>query len=1247
MQAITKTVTTLAIMTLMCAAQLGAQQADVIRGRVVDQTGRPIESARITVTSIPGNVARNTTSDKNGRYTVVFASADGDYWISVTALGLTQKRFELKRIGDEAVLIGDATLVRAAVLDAVKVQADRARVSRNAGTLDVSGTEKTIGSAAVDPGQAGNLAAVAASVPGVQLIPGVDGAADQFSVFGLSGDQNRTTLNGIGFSGNDIPRDATTRMSLSTSPWDVSRGGFSGGMMGLSTQAGSNFSTRGVSSLITTPSAQWIDRAGRSLGASYTSLSLGAATSGPASNDKSFYSIGYQFDRRTSALPTLNNADAVALKQAGIAVDSVARLEQILATTGIPVATSRRAPDSRETDRALVLANFDWAPPTSTSGQAFTVTAVGSYVGSNAPFAQVTALPTSLASSRNWIGVLQARQTFYLPSGVLSESSLGVNQQRTATAPYLETPTASVRVTSTLDDTTSAIAGLTLGGGPMQRTSSTTTAASLRNQLSWFSLDSRHRVQLTSSLRVDGFRQDLTTNALGTFTYNSLGDLENGKPATFSRTLSTRIRSGKQMVGSVALGDAFRVRPDFQVQYGLRIDGNRFLDTPARNSQLESALGVRNDVVPGKLYASPRVGFSWTYGEAAQLAAGEGFTRGPRAVLRGGVGMFQNTPDAQVIASALSNTGLQGSTVQLTCVGAATPIPAWNSYTTSPASIPTQCADGSDGSAFASRAPDVILFESSYAAQRSWRGNVNWMGAVIGNRFVASVDGTYSLNVNQPGVRNVNFNPVARFSLADESNRPVYVQPTSIVASTGAVSSIDSRIAPQFGPVMQLRSNLQSINRQLSVSLQPIAFSSQFSWSVAYVYSNTRDILSGFVSTVGDPRTEGWARAQRDSRHQLSYSVSYNFFNMVPVGLTGSFRSGLPFTPLTSADVNGDGLRNDRAFVFATDGASDPTISSSMTKLLAASTPAVRSCLNSQLGKLAARNSCQEPWTTTSNLSIGLNSVRLGLPQRLNVSFSVNNVVGAADLLINGESRRKGWGQALQTDQTLLYVRGFDPTARRFRYDVNPRFGTSNPQATINRNPVVVTAQLRYDVGFARERQLLTQSLDRGRARNGERASGQDIRGMSATLIPQNPIALILRQADTLKLSRVQLDSLASLNRRYALVYDSLWTPVATYLSALPVNYNRKAAYARYRGAREKTIDQLMVLAPLVRELLTADQLRLLPGNATTSLDRRYLAGVRSSTAGGANLGALGMLAQMGWAGGTVDASASAVMIHR
>jgi hypothetical protein len=1230
-------------------SRLTAQQADVIRGRVTAQDGAAIDNARITVTSIPNNVTKTTTSDKSGRYAVTFPSGDGDYWIGVLAIGFAQRRFELKRLADEAILVGDVKLAPSGVtLDAVKVQADRARPNRNGGVPDISGTEKTIGSAAVDPSQAGNLAAMAASVPGVQLIPGADGNPDQFSVFGLSGDQNSTTLNGLGFSGSDIPRDATTRASLGTTPWDVSRGGFSGAQMGLSTQAGSNFSSRGFSTLLNTPAAQWTDRAGRSLGAQYTSASVGAATAGPVSMDKSFYSVGYQFDRRMSDLPTLAGADRTALRIAGVSPDSLVRFRNILSRVGAPVAASG-LPSTKISDRGLLLANFDWAPPTSTTGQAVTVTAATSFVRLNAPFAQVTALPTNDLRTNNWLGAIQARQTMYLGVGILSETSGGVNQQRSSTTPYLEQPSAGVRVNSVLDDGSSAIAGLTFAGSPTQRTKSTNTTGALQNQLSWYSLDNKHRVQLTSTIRYENFSQDLTTNSLGNFLYNSLADLEAGRAALYTRTLSPRLREGNQVVAALALGDAFRATPNLQFQYGLRLDGNRFLRTPTENDVVRQAFGVSNDALPNRLYLSPRLGFSWTYGQAAQLAVGEGFARGPRAVVRGGIGVFQNTPNAQIIGAALSNTGLPSAVVQLACTGSAAPRADWEAYRLNPAAIPSQCTDGSSGSVFASNVPDVSLFDPRYAAQRSVRSNVNWSGAVLGNRFLAGIDATYSMNLNQPGATNLNFDPSIRFRIAAEGDRPVYARLSSIVTTTGSVATADARLNSTLGNVLEQRSDLSSVNRQLAVTLQPITFSSRFTWNLGYVYSNTRDLVRGFSSTDGDPRERAWGRSSLDSRHQVVYSISYNFFDWVPVGLSGSFRSGRPFTPQIASDINGDGFRNDRAFVFdpSAVATTDPTLSAGMRDLLSGGSAEARACLGAQVGRIATRGSCQEPWSSTSNMTIGFNPVKFRLPQRLNFSLYVNNALGAADLALHGESKRRGWGQAINPDATLLFVRGFDPIAQRFRYEVNPRFGSTNPNETVNRNPVVVTAQFRLDVGFTRERQLLTQSLDRGRRTPGARSTDQDIRGMSSTLIPQNPMTLIMREADSLKLTRKQADSISSLNRVYAVTYDSIWTPVAKYLAGLPEQYDRAAAYDRYRSAREETIGVLMKLVPVVRDLLTPDQIRRLPTTAATSLDRRYLAAVRSSTAGGANMGALGLLAQMGWTGGTIDPSATAVMIHR
>ena len=54
-------------------------------------------------------------------------------------------------------------------------------------------------------------------------------------------------------------------------------------------------------------------------------------------------------------------------------------------------------------------------------------------------------------------------------------------------------------------------------------------------------------------------------------------------------------------------------------------------------------------------------------------------------------------------------------------------------------------------------------------------------------------------------------------------------------------------------------------------------------------------------------------------------------------------------------------------------------------------------------------------------------------------------------------------------------------------YDVNQRFGVIRPDLVINRTPVVLNTQLKFDVGAMRERQSLAQQLGYGRTMPGSR----------------------------------------------------------------------------------------------------------------------------------------------------------------
>jgi hypothetical protein len=770
-----------------------------------------------------------------------------------------------------------------------------------------------------------------------------------------------------------------------------------------------------------------------------------------------------------------------------------------------------------------------------------------------------------------------------------------------------------VLVRSDFADGTSGVQALRFGGSS-QRNGALTRSWELTNSLSWFSEDSRHRLRLTTELGRESWSQEQAANLLGAFSFNSLADVAAGRPAAFTRQLGAVRTGGSVLTGALSLGDSYRWSRDLQIVYGLRLDANHFEERPAANPAIDSAFGISNDHVPNRAYLSPRLGFSWTYGDAPQISAFQGAARVPRGVVRGGIGVFQNAFSAQLPGQAMAGTGLPSGLQQITCVGAATPVPDWGAYGLDAGTVPTQCANG--GTVFGSAVPDVTLLDPDYGAQRSVRSTLQWSSPILDNRLMASLTGTYSVNLRQSGTVDLNFDPTVRFTLPEEGGRPVFVQAGSIVPATGAIAAGDGRLSSLFHRVTEQTSDYRSVSRQLQIQLSPLRLNSGFTWSLAYTLSGVRDRVSGFSSTAGDPLAVSEARAGGDWRHQFQVTLGANLFDLLRVTWFQRFTSGTPFTPMVSADLNGDGYANDRAFVPDPARTSDPALAAGMNALLADASRAVRGCLRSQFGRVAGRNTCDGSWTSSGVLAVAFNPLKVRLPQRATLSLQIANPLGAADLALHGQDHLRGWGQSPMPDPRLLVVRGFDPASQRFRYEVNPRFGSTAQSVSAARNPVALTIALSLDIGPSRERQNLTQTLDRGRTRPGTKLPEPFLRALYGSGSLLNPIATILGQSDSLQLTGTQADSLATLNRWLVVRLDSIWTPVIRGFSRLPDRYDEGPVYRSYRTAREAAVDLLIAVAPRVRGLLTASQRRRLPDLIVAYLDPRYLAAVRSSTSG-------------------------------
>ncbi|HEY5086225.1 MAG TPA: hypothetical protein VII66_02590, partial [Gemmatimonadaceae bacterium] len=717
---------------------------------------------------------------------------------------------------------------------------------------------------------------------------------------------------------------------------------------------------------------------------------------GAFSLDKYFYNYSIQASQRMSSVSSLLDFDADALQHAGVSADSVRRLVGLLQDAHIPLAPGG-VPQQRITrnvqflerfDRALATASQAVAPP-----PAFDLLVGASYADSRGLALSPTTLPATAGKTSNGGGFVQGQYStnFGKDGAYTNETSVGFSYADTTGSPYLALPSASVLIASSLAGSDPTVAFLNFGGNSLLARETQKWASEADNQTDFLINDHESLpAKLYFQSRYEHYNQSIAANRLGSFSYASLNDIASNTPSSFSRTLNVPDRSGGEWIGAAAAGGSYSTT-HWVLSGGARVDANAFTGLPALNPALTSTFGVRNDESPSSIAVSPRFGFNWypTAQNGIYLYKGAGSTtlRGGYS-FRGGIGELRNFLPSTLLSDAIGATGLPGSTERLVCVGAAAPVPDWQSYMTDPSSVPTTCNGGP--SVFADTVPDAALVDRSFTPSRAWRATVGWTNTILGNYL--AIDGVYSLSLNQASNVDLNFNGVQRFALGDEGGRPVFVPASSIVPSTGAVSSVESRRSAGFGRVVDRVSDLRGDTRQITVYAIPnIPF--QFGiLTLGYTYAQTRAQQRGFDgSTSSDPRAIEWAPQPFTPRHQFLFQVAKPLFGgNVAITMSGRVMSGLRYTPTVDGDINGDGLSGDRAFIFDPSRITDQSLANGLQDLMSHGSASARACLSTQANKIAGRNSCVGPWSATMNASVVVTNVP-GTNRRVQASLNLAN----------------------------------------------------------------------------------------------------------------------------------------------------------------------------------------------------------------------------------------------------------------
>lgn len=1155
------------LLTASAAPRAAAQvaRADTVAGRVIAADSTPIARALVRLGTEDGR-EQAVETDSIGRYRFIVPGGSDTYALSASAFGYLPFSAVLVREPGATSFGRDLRLSpRVIALDALKVEApkpprtDQATAGENVARWNSFTSEKLVS----NPGDFAEVAALEA---------GVASSGAGLSIAGQGPEQNGATVDGATYGGGSLPSEGVRGVAVVSNSYDVSRGQFSGGQIAATTIAGTNLWGGSLSTHLDDPALRYGGPPGGLLGRQGRLMRLGSGGGGPLLRDRLFIYSALDLMRSSRETSGLELVDAASLRRLSIAPDSAQRLLEIATRLGARSASALPA-GSSESGFASALARLDY---TLSKHQSLTLRVDGR--GS-----QTTGLGSSPYRLLGRGDEMRSRNGGFLLQHTSGWGQWANDLRLYATSGYsgaepgLMVPAAQVRVLSTLPDGTEAASVLSFGGS----------SSAPREEHSLGELSSDLRIALTGSHLIKaGFllQEERVSSGRaafhpGIFTFNSLADLEQGRAASFTRSLNPAPGEAARRYGALYLGDRWIPRSGMSLVYGLRLEGSRYDGRSALAPAVASLLDLSNSAPRPELLLTPRFGFRYDL-------PGRG-----RWTVEGGAGGFAGVPGLSSLAARWNETG--AGTMSLACIGPAAPTPEWGRYDADPGAIPERCADGS--SLFSSTVPRATVFAPDFGAPRTWRASLG-LGGGLTRRLGIHTSALLVHGTHLPSARDLNLRPSAAFLLPGEDGRPVYVAPEAIDPTTGGISPGASRVSPVLGPVVELGSRGESWTGQFTAGVNgPVGRS--YLMGLSYTHTRSRMLQGGISapgvaasSTAGDPQRLEWAESPYAPRHQFQAFLSGRLARRLSVTATGRIQSGVPYTPLVRGDVNGDGFGNDRAFLFDPATTTDPALAAAMRRLWAEAPAPAQRCLRAGAGQIARAGACRTGWTPSLDLRAELMALGNVNTRRLALTLLASNVTAGVDYLLHGADDLHGWGQYPYPDATLLEVRGFDADRRTFRYDVNPNFGRPISGGVL-RMPFRLTLQGRVTVGADPRYQPLMQSIEMGMAGSRESA-----RAEVARRIRNLPAAVLgLNATDTAALSLTLMQ-----HARLRMLADSLAPLLSDAIDGIATALTEKGPLTTVRRARlQEHTQRAGVLDDIARErtreLLTPAQWARIP----------------------------------------------------
>ncbi len=526
-----------------------------------------------------------------------------------------------------------------------------------------------------------------------------------------------------------------------------------------------------------------------------------------------------------------------------------------------------------------------------------------------------------------------------------------------------------------------------------------------------------------------------TSEMNGRFFFTGLNNFNNKVAFNYQREVAFEDPTVNQYIlGSGIYGEAqFNPYRGMDLTVGLRADYTSYFNFPNFNQLVFDELGLKTDNGAKGFQLQPRLQFTWDINDKQT------------DLIKIGGGIFGSALNNYTMVNNLQFDGTKIFAVDLR--GNQVPTPDFVAYRNNPASAPGIELFNLPGIA---KVATINMNNENLKVPTVYKGNVSY-NKFIGNRLRIGANFIAAFARNNYMYIDANMVDEPFFRIDNEANRGVFVPVSAITASNGSVNWRAGRKTTSVGRVLELVSE-GKIDSYTFIADASVRYFKDGQLTMSYTWNDTKDNTSYngnvansatlFQMVVDDPRD--LSQMTYSNNHFRNKVVAFgtlpSFYGIV-VGVRYSGMGGTRYTLRVSGNVNGDFVNsNDIAFVFDPDNAAtDPTIAEAMRSVLNNPDNLAADYIRANLGKIAERNG-------------GVNGFYGTWDIRLAKKFKFTNNSGfelTADLFNVANLINKEWGSNKALGhQNLQTIRGFNPTTRRYNYQINPNVGVAFPGGT-------------------------------------------------------------------------------------------------------------------------------------------------------------------------------------------------------